>query len=50
MGHATPNWWPGATHIALERFTPALPENIVKAGIELAAYLAEAQKTEAAGE
>jgi integrase len=48
MGHATPERQPGAAQITLARYTHALPEDIERARVRLAAYLAEAQKAEAA--
>lgn len=50
MGHATPERRPGAAQITLARYTHALPEDIERARAKLAAYLAEAQKAEAAGQ
>jgi integrase len=50
MGHATPERQPGAAQITLARYTHALPEDIERARAKLAAYLAEAQKAEAAGQ
>jgi integrase len=50
MGHATPERQPGAAQITLARYTHALPEDIERAREKLAAYLADAQKAEAAGQ
>ena len=50
MGHATPERQPGAAQITLARYTHALPEDIERARAKLAAYLAEAQQAEAAGQ
>jgi integrase len=50
MGHATPERQPGAAQITLARYTHALPEDIERARVRLAAYLAEAQSAEAAGQ
>jgi integrase len=50
MGHATPERQPGAAQITLARYTHALPEDIERARAKLAAYLAEAQKAEVAGQ
>jgi integrase len=49
MGHATPERQPGAAQITLARYTHALPEDIERARAKMAAYLADAQKAEAAG-
>lgn len=50
MGHAAPERQPGAAQITLARYTHALPDDIERARQKLAAYLAEAQKAEAAGQ
>jgi integrase len=50
MGHATPERQPGAAQITLARYTHALPDDIERARAKLAAYLAEAQQVEAAGQ
>ena len=50
MGHATPERQPGAAQITLARYTHALPEDIERARAKLAAYLADAQDAEAAGQ
>jgi integrase len=50
MGHATPERQPGAAQITLARYTHALPEDIERARAKLAAYLAEAQNAEVAGQ
>jgi integrase len=50
MGHATPERQPGAAQITLARYTHALPADIERARAKLAAYLAEAQNADAAGQ
>jgi integrase len=50
MGHATPERQPGAAQITLARYTHALPQDIERARVKLAAYLADAQKAEVAGQ
>jgi integrase len=50
MGHATPDRQPGAAQITLARYTHALPEDIERARAKLAAYLADAQQAEVAGQ
>jgi integrase len=50
MGHATPERQPGAAQITLARYTHALPADIERAGGKVAAYLAEAQKAQAASQ
>ena len=50
MGHATPERQPGAAQITLARYTHALPEDIERARAKLAAYLADAQTAEVAGQ
>ncbi len=50
MGHATPERQPGAAQITLARYTHALPQDIERARAKLAAYLAEAQNTQVAGQ
>jgi len=49
MGHATPERQPGAAQITLARYTHALPQDIERARVKLAAYLADAQTAEVAG-
>jgi len=49
MGHAVPERQPGAARITLARYTHALPQDVEEARQKLAAYLAERQRSEAAG-
>ena len=50
MGHAIPKCEAGAARVTLARHTHALPEDVERARAKLAAYRADAQKAEVAGQ